>query len=898
MSEQNNPLDPLAPKQEEKWETTPSLTSTRDNLAPDTKESTPVSMIDSLISSPTPEEPQKKEETIKEVQSMTDIIEILIKNEYDYVKIEPTPEKVPVSFVKWENVIKEIEIKFPVYNTIIHSVKTATGLDVSTLEKVQEWKWSYKFEQKNIEIISKIAPSSNGEKLWFKAKQVLVSETKEKKKIPLGQILWFLGGIAFVALVLWGAFITFVVLNAKTVDDVKFFYSLWISLNDINTFITKVVTIIFSTLLFLETILLSIWLFKFWLTKKELKRKKTLFWILSLFLLITTFSTGTAWMFIDKKIKSLPNWQEVAYGNVKILDNDKLVSGKFDTGGAIISDTTKIIWPVTIKYDLSLFAKREEQKWYTIKKYIWNFWDNQIVEELNPTIIKKFDKKWTYNVTLSVIEKDLTGKEIEKKVDDIKEISIINVVKVEQKKLPNGWIQASFDASSLKDLGKIEWYFEDNLNEPIGKWEKFIPGKIFFEETLVWMRIVKDGEKSDTFDKVFVIAGNEWSSISWEISAEQSLENELSYTFRVKNIKNDFQDGFVEEFKWIIGDKEYTRKWDPIKLEESSLIKHEFSGYGKQDVKVILKDAEWNQKELTLQVNITKILKLKNAITISNSSTNAPVENIRYDTKAHEYFISDLWSPTKLRLDAREVRADNFIYSLTDSAITWDLDGDDNKDTTGKIAEFEINTPGNYVVTVNYSFQHRKITDEVINIKEKIYIEAVKKEAILDLKIEKPSDYVPVIVRFDASRSEIKDDNIIKFIYDYGDGTPPEERDAINPGRQYLKPGDYTVKLKVVTEKGKEYSTSKKLILKSQPEIAEIGMSMKNAPVWQGIDFTSDGSSGQMISFFWNFGDGNTSTDPNPTHAYKTPGKYEVTLRVGYANNNFLEDKVEVTITE
>jgi PKD repeat protein len=115
------------------------------------------------------------------------------------------------------------------------------------------------------------------------------------------------------------------------------------------------------------------------------------------------------------------------------------------------------------------------------------------------------------------------------------------------------------------------------------------------------------------------------------------------------------------------------------------------------------------------------------------------------------------------------VRADNFIYSLTDSAITWDLDGDGNKDATGKIAEFEINTPGNYVVTVNYNFQHRKIADEVINIKEKIYIEAVKKEAILDLKIEKPSDYVPVIVRFDASRSEIKDDNIIKFIYDYGD---------------------------------------------------------------------------------------------------------------------------------
>jgi len=50
----------------------------------------------------------------------------------------------------------------------------------------------------------------------------------------------------------------------------------------------------------------------------------------------------------------------------------------------------------------------------------------------------------------------------------------------------------------------------------------------------------------------------------------------------------------------------------------------------------------------------------------------------------------------------------------------------------------------------------------------------------LKLDIEKTTEYVPLVVRFDASKSYIKDDNIVKFIYDYGDGTI-EERDAINP---------------------------------------------------------------------------------------------------------------------
>jgi hypothetical protein len=35
-------------------------------------------------------------------------------------------------------------------------------------------------------------------------------------------------------------------------------------------------------------------------------------------------------MIIDKKIRSLPNWQEMAYGEVQVYDNSKLISEKFD----------------------------------------------------------------------------------------------------------------------------------------------------------------------------------------------------------------------------------------------------------------------------------------------------------------------------------------------------------------------------------------------------------------------------------------------------------------------------------------------------------------------------------------------------------------------------------------
>ncbi|TAE53894.1 MAG: PKD domain-containing protein, partial [Bacteroidetes bacterium] len=35
-----------------------------------------------------------------------------------------------------------------------------------------------------------------------------------------------------------------------------------------------------------------------------------------------------------------------------------------------------------------------------------------------------------------------------------------------------------------------------------------------------------------------------------------------------------------------------------------------------------------------------------------------------------------------------------------------------------------------------------------------------------------------------------------------------------------------------------------------------------------------------LVSWLWNFGDGSTSTQPNPVHIYSTPGTYTVTLRV------------------
>ncbi|GAB4296311.1 MAG: hypothetical protein Kow0098_19380 [Ignavibacteriaceae bacterium] len=66
------------------------------------------------------------------------------------------------------------------------------------------------------------------------------------------------------------------------------------------------------------------------------------------------------------------------------------------------------------------------------------------------------------------------------------------------------------------------------------------------------------------------------------------------------------------------------------------------------------------------------------------------------------------------------------------------------------------------------------------------------------------------------------------------------------------------------------------------------------------IDFSSAGSydpDGSIVSYLWNFGDGNTSTSANPTHTYLSAGTYPVTLTVTDNDGLFDSDVTTANIS-
>ena len=820
---------------------------------------------------------------------------IIVDKGYDFATFEPMDidSAVKITFRK-DKIVKEIRyIKYPIYTNILISAKILTKLTVDETENEQEWSWEKIIRNKSYKILTKVVPSDLWSKLFIKATYIEKKlEKKEVKKTSLSQIITFLSAIAFIALVIWGWFIGFIVLNAKTIQDVKFFYSLWINLNEINSFISQAIAIIFSILIFIETIFLVIYLFKFSLTKKEFKQKKIRLWIISTIILILTFSTASVWMIIDKKIKSLPNWQEMAYWDVQLFDNSKLVSDSFDKEWSLLEDTSNLIWPVEIKFDLSYYAKKEEQKWVTIKKYSWDFWDGTIKESTTPTVIHNFDTVWNHKIALTLEEVDLQDKVTIKEMEKIPDVNISYMVEINEKKLNNWWKMVDFDASSLKELGKIEWYFIDNLDKPVWTWDVFRIWKPIFEETLVWMYIKRNDKKSDKLDKLFVIKWEEKIKLSWEIKYTRSVLNDLVYEIKLVNLENDFWNGYIEEYKWKIWDKEITKEWDITNPEKASTINFQFDTYWDHKVTVTLKDSAWETKTITTNINVSKDLKLSRELRIYNDWSL--MKNITYDQWLNEYYINEIWTPTKLKLDARFIKPNNLLYTL--KKVSWDYNSDWDIDEVNKIWRYNIDTEWNHIITVYYEFDNRKIADDIIKLKEQIFIEWIKKEAIIDFKINKNSDYVPVVVWFDASTSQVKNENIEKFIWDYDDWIV-EERDSIVQWHKYTTPWNYKVKVTVVTSNWKEYFATKNLILKPKPQSVKIKTSMKVAPVWQGIDFSSDESEWQIIWYFWDFWDWNVSTDANPTHSYKKEWKYKVSLKLDFSNKNILEDIIYIEVT-
>jgi large repetitive protein len=159
------------------------------------------------------------------------------------------------------------------------------------------------------------------------------------------------------------------------------------------------------------------------------------------------------------------------------------------------------------------------------------------------------------------------------------------------------------------------------------------------------------------------------------------------------------------------------------------------------------------------------------------------------------------------------------------------------------------------------------------------------------------------VVVFDGSASSDPDGGLLRYRWDFGDGTSAE---LVNPTKNYDVGAVYPVTLTVQDESGfaNDSHTDRIVVQVDESPIAEAGPDQE---VCAGTEVHFDGAAsrdfdGVVNRFQWDFGDGAVGGGDKPVHVYQLPGNHRVVLSIegdqaGQCSNTDT-DEVRVRVVE
>lgn len=151
------------------------------------------------------------------------------------------------------------------------------------------------------------------------------------------------------------------------------------------------------------------------------------------------------------------------------------------------------------------------------------------------------------------------------------------------------------------------------------------------------------------------------------------------------------------------------------------------------------------------------------------------------------------------------------------------------------------------------------------------------------------SDYTPCALFSSTTVESTSFNPDFEYIWDFGETANPNT--AIGPGPhnvRFFQEGEESILLEVIHIQSNAYASSTQyveVVPRPTPRWTETVNELQ-------VQFNNVSSNGD--TYFWEFGDGNTSTEVNPTHTYMNSGTYSVML---HATNDCTTRSVEKKVT-
>ncbi|MFD0798525.1 PKD domain-containing protein [Maribacter chungangensis] len=484
-----------------------------------------------------------------------------------------------------------------------------------------------------------------------------------------------------------------------------------------------------------------------------------------------------------------------------------------------------------------------------IVAYLWDFGNGDTATDADPNY--SFTQGGTYNVTLTVTDGD--GYE-----DQSDPIEIV----------VNGAPEAVASADVISGIAALEvaftgdqstdaegfvtyaWNFDGSANSTDAN-----PVHTFSTAGTydVVLTVTDEGGLQDT-DTITIVVSPNMAPVAVAIADVLEGDAPLNVNF-VGDQSTD--DDVVVSYSWDFGDGTSSVSANPS---------HEFTVAGTYEVVLTVTDVGGLQDTETLTVVATRANGAPIAVATANVTEGpAPLA---------VSFVGDQ--------STDDVEVVGYAWNFDDGSISSEAN---------PVHTFD--TPGTYDVVLTVTDADDLIDSETVT----ITVTAPNEAPIASAQASVIEGDLPLVVSFTGDQST-DDTEIVSYSWDFGDGASATEANAVHT---FTTAGIYNAVLTVTDGEGLQ-GTDMVTVTVTNPVVPnEAPVALATSDVTEGeapliVVFAGDQSTDDLAisSYLWDFGDGATATEANPTHTFTADGTYDVTLTVTDAEG--LEDMSTVQI--
>jgi len=476
-----------------------------------------------------------------------------------------------------------------------------------------------------------------------------------------------------------------------------------------------------------------------------------------------------------------------------------------------------------------------------IKSFYWDFGDGGTSEERDPEY--SYSSAGVYDVSLIVIDIDddedaAVKDEYITVTEDLVPLADFEADIIEF--LEGGTVQFTYTGSEGNGIESYSWNFGDGgvSSEENPLYQFLNPGLFTVSLTVV----DTDGDEDTIVKDEF-------------INVIEDLEPIADFTSNtIQVIQNGFIDftytgsegNGLESYSWNFGDGSTSEERNP---------QHQFLEAGIFTVSLSVVDTDGDE------------------------STETKIDYITVD--------DDLTPIADFTSDFQTVIAGDFIQFTFageegnfPATFWWDFG--DGSTSEERDPVYQYNDPDFYTISLTVKDfdgdEHTETKFDYIEVLEDLF-------PFTHFKADPTEAYTGDLIQFSFLGEE--GNGPAKYFYEFGDGSTSTEQ---NPTHSYSEAGLYSIIL-TVTDIDEDVDVFEIINYISIEEnilpVADFNADLTKVFVGDWIQFEFNGTYGnEPNEFYWDFGDGTTSSEENPSHRYFDTGNYNVSLRITDINGD------------